>query len=497
MAEGRDFSQELFGESAASGRDLSGEIFQDTVHDRVLTKAKGIREAGLQRTAQGLSLGGSPGLGLLRPFMGERTGAAGPPGHAITVEGYTAPVKGALPMAGQLAGGVTGPFRVYTAPAGAGLGLLVERWIRDEPVTAPEVAKEVLFSFAPEAAESMLRAGVRTVGRATRGAQELRLDEAARRAAGAAPQVFQAPERQAVSTLFEQVRQSGVQLQVDELANWLQRLRPEQLHDLVNRDVRAIDIAMRSGGRFESLVTDLATAPRGRIPAVDIGTLQSLRSHLLARTKTVPDPAAKSLLSDFQQMVDSATDMAPALVQGHSGQMARETVTLLQDARRQWAQVRSAEDLAEILTTGPVSKVTQGGRMHELRLDALMNKLQDQRDPLVKSVLRSLEQTPGAAERFQAFLHDLQQLVPAKTIPISDVSGLRRLGPVGAIDRAISHVLVSPLGQELFREAILQGRGTLSVNLVANMVSAIRRAEWGQAIPGFDIGSRREQSPGP
>lgn len=422
-----------------------------------------------------------PGTGLLRMFAGERTGPAGPPGSTQSIAGYTVPAQGALPAAGERAGFlVAGPLG---AGAGAGIGLYIERKMRGEPVTPYEVGMETALSFLPEAAESTVRGVARQMGRMSRGGGQLRMDEVARRAHEVAPRIFDAPERQATSALFDQVRQSGVRMDATALVDELQRLTPGKYADVLS-EIQRLDTQHKTGGRFATLFESLRQGNTAAlVQGADIGDLQQLHSALRVRGDSLKAAEARQLLRDVNDAVD-ATIFSGGL-KGTPSAAQQDIPEVLRTAREQWARIRRAEDLGQLLTTSPVSKLTHGGEMRAFDLNRLLNMLSDNRAPLAQSVNRAFVRQPEAGQQFTAFLDEMRRLLPGGTIQLSDTQGLRRFAAIAGADRMLSAVLTHPTGQRLFRDAILEGRGRLSINALAEIVNTMRREEFGPgAFPG-------------
>jgi hypothetical protein len=436
-------------------------------------------EGGMQKTGQGLSMPASTqGLSILKALAGERTAPAGPPGHALSVGGYNAPAPGAGAAAGGMLGAVIPePLKAPAAAILSAGGFAAEKKIRGEPVEPMDLVKEAIMSFVPEVLESTVRGASRALGRISRGGQELRVDEAARRAAVAAPQIFQAPEREAVRHVFELVRQSGVRMDTAPIAQEVRTLTAGKYDELLS-EIRRVDNVHKTGGRYEQLVTNLRRGTGPQITGYDIGDLQQLHSTVRQRTQGLASVEARQLLQDFNASIDTA--IQSGLTRG--GTAAGNTPQLLQEARRNWARVRAAEDLGELLTTSPVSKITGNGDRRAFYMDRLLNLLNDNDSQLARSVNRSMGFQPEAQQRFQAFVQELRDILPGKVLEISDVSALRRFAPVAAVDRALSYLLTSPTGQMLFRNAIVEGRGMVSMNTVAELVNATRRAEYGAGV---------------
>jgi hypothetical protein len=363
---------------------------------------------------------------------------------------------------GAVAGGPLG------AAFGAGAGAAVSQAIQGKPVDPQEVLIETALSFLPEAGEALVRRGGRALLRMTRGGHEVLSDEAARRAGRAAQAIFEAPEKQAVSQMFDAVEQSGARVSPAPVQEFLRALPEARVRDLLLLDIQPIDRAMRSERQFTPLLRQWANPQvEGELPR--LADLEALRRHVRDRAAQSPDPAAKRLLYGLRDSLEESIMRTP--LQG-GDESVRE---LLSQARRQWAQVMSAEELSTLLGSSPVSRVTKQGQMLEFHLDRLLNLLRDNRTPRAQSVNRGLAVTPGAQERFVAFVDEMRDVLPGSVLSITDTAGLRRFAPVAAADRMVSHLITSERGQAMLREYMTQKPGPISVQAIALMVNTLRR----------------------
>jgi hypothetical protein len=370
-----------------------------------------------------------------------------------------------LPGVGTAVGGTVGAVTGMTAETLAREGRLP---------TWKEVGREAVWSAVPEVAESTLRGVARMVGRGTRGGQLIRFDEAARRARDQLPAVFQAQTRQQVGAEFDAVRASGVQLDVQPLRQELQRLNPGN-YDQVLEEVRGLDNRHGTGTTYQQIVASLRQPGQG-LRGVQIGTLQDLRSALRQRIERLPTHGARQQLQDVQDAVDAAIDAGIARGRVATGM----TVQQLQEARRQWGRVRAAEDLGVLVErsirgTGDLS-------MGTLNLRQMADYLRRNEGDLAQRINRALDHTPGARAAFQREMDDIAQLYRTVELPMADVMGIWRMPGFAAIRQIISNTLISPRGREMFRNAIIHGRGNLSFNNMAGAANIARR-ETGMELP--------------
>ena len=410
------------------------------------------------RTASGGILGGVPELAV--PALERLTDPSQVPQTAAGVGEVVGQRVGSMvaPGPGTAVGGVVGAVGGLTAGTLATEGRLP---------TWQEVGKEAVWSAVPEVAESVIRSAVRTVARGTRGGRLIRLDEAARRAR-ALPEVFEAQSRQQVGQAFDAVRASGLQLDTGLIQQEVRALRPGKYADLL-AEVRRLDQANRTGGRYQRLVENLRTPGATRIAGMPIGDLQDLRSYLRTRAEGMTSHEARQLVEDFQQSVDDAIDQGIARGRTPTGM----TVADLQEARRQWARTRAAEDLGTLVER--TIDVTPDLTMSSLNLKNMANSLRKNTGPLAQRINRSLDHTPGARAEFQREINDIAGLFETVELPMADVFGIWRAPGFAMARQGLSSILASPRGRQAFREAIVEGRGNLSLNAFAAAVNVARR----------------------
>ena len=475
MAEGRDFSQELFGpgspaapEPAESGRDFTKELFSDTVHDRVMQKSREI--IGTQRTLLGDVPVRKPlTMEELRARSGEWPAAQRP--------------EGVGPLVGEIAGGTIGSVvapgvgTIAGGAAGAGLGQAVEDWILIGEVDPKRAAVEAGLSLLPEVAETALRAGVRSVLRSSAGGKIIRFAEAARRAREMPGAVFDPPEKRQVAQLFEQVRQSGVKIDTSPVRGHVQGLTSGKYDELLS-EVKRIDRGLKTGGRFEALVKNLRGQGTGpQVAGWDIGDLQTLRSEVRKRKEAVKPVEAKQLLEDFQDEVDDAIDFGLAKGRVPAGDVPQ----VLQEARRGWARLRSAEEMTDAIERSITS--TPDLSVQTFNLRQFFDNIRRKAGRQAEQINRALDLTPGGRARFEADIDNISELYKTIEMPLTDVAGFRRSFVIGGLGQMLSRIMSSDVGRKLFSEAVIYGRGRVSPNLMAAIASYARREMMGQDVP--------------
>ena len=365
-----------------------------------------------------------------------------------------------MPGAGTAIGGTLGAVTGMTAETLAQEGRLP---------TWKEIASEAGWSLLPEAAESLGRLGLRTIARNTRGGQIIRFDEAARRAREL-PEVFEAQTRQEVGQAFEAVRHSGVQLDTTALRQEIQGLRPGKYADVMT-EVRRLDRDMKTGNRYQQLLQNLRQTGgvQVQVTGMPIGDLQQLRSGLRQRIDQLEHTEARQLLRDVQRAVDDAVDQGMA--RGRTG--AGQTPEQLQQARREWARLRASEDMGDLIER--TITTTPDLSMSSFNLRQFADAMRRNTGGLAQSVNRSLDQVPGARARFMREVNEISQLYQTAELPMADVFGIWRMPGFAMVRQWISQTLMSDGGRQMFRQAMIEGRGRLSLNGLAAAVNAGRR----------------------
>lgn len=370
-----------------------------------------------------------------------------------------------------------GPLRPVTGAMGAALGEGVEQWVRGEPLDVKRMGIEGGLSFLPEAAESAARTVGRQVLRTLPAGQRIRFDEAARQARDMVGNVFQPLPRETVGEMFEVVRQSGVRMDTGLITQEVRRLTPGKYDELA-AEMRLLDQRYKTGGRYAALVDNLRQGTGPQMVGYDIGDLQQLRSAVRQRADQLGTAEGRQLLRDFQTAVDESIDSGLARGRVPAGQ----TPALLQQARAEWARLRAAEDMGQLVENAITS--TPDLAMNSFHLRKFYDELRRGTSQISQSVNRALDLTPGARERFYEDLDRLSQQFQTIELPLADVAGFRRNAIIGGLGQMFSRVLLnqtvldSPVGA-LFRGAITAGRGTISPNVLANLANVAWRGQRG------------------
>lgn len=383
----------------------------------------------------------------------ERPGAVG----AFLGEAIGGAVSAAIPGAGL----VRNLLRPALAGIGAGLGQETEMVVRGEELKLQRGAVEALLAAVPESGEELIRATARGLLRATRGGREVRLDEAAQIASGFSQQTFRPPDRAATQQLFELMRNQNVLGTLTEGAQFLTELEEGPIKRRLMRELRGLDPEVT-----EALITGTG---------INLGRLQEFRSLLGQQADAVVNRTGGARLSQLMRQIQGTVDDA----------IDRQLDTLnlpgvAGTARQAWHRLKAAERMQQLVTTRPVTKIIDGGKAREFNLEALLNILNDNRSQLTRRVNRDLDRIPGSRQAFADYLADIRDLLPAGKLAMTDVQGLRRFGLIGSLDRVVSHVITHTIGQSLFRQAIIEGRGRVSFNTVATIFNILRRREEGR-----------------
>lgn len=368
---------------------------------------------------------------------------------------------------------VPGPLKPFAGALGAGAGELTEQLVRGEPLNLKKAATESGLSLVPEVVESAARGIGRTILRNVPGGTRIRFDEAARQARQLAPEVFQPQTRDVVGDMFEQVRRSGVKLETKALEQEITSLNGGK-YDALLSEVKRLDNQYKTGGRYTNLLESL----RGNLPrqvGYDIGDLQQFRSAVGQRVRALEPVEAKQLLRDLQVSIDDTIDFG--LSRGVR-QVGNEP-EVLRAARGEWARLRAAEDMGHMVERAITS--TPDLAMNSFNLRAFFDTLRKGDSEISRNVNRALDRTPGARERFMQGLDDISQQFRTIEVPLTDVSGWRRNFIIAGLGQAISSILLTDVGQRLFRDTIVNGRGQLSPNAIALLVNAARR----ETMPGL------------
>lgn len=404
-----------------------------------------------------------------------------------TIEGLASP-SNVLEGVATLA--VPGPLKPLAAGGAAGVGEGLRQWGAGEPMDWRKMANEALWSAAPEAAESVGRHTVRQFARNTPGGIRIRSDQAATEARGIPERVFQPKPAAQISEAFEEVRRSGLNIDTQDLANHLTTLSTGKKADTLNI-LMSLDREHRTGGRYVQLYHDLLTG-RG-MAGSSIGDLQNMRSVLRQHGEKLQSPEARQLVSDLQSAVDDTIDYGlTAGANAASSPQIRET---LHTARRDWAQRMAADDMGGLIE----GKISSSPNLQDsiFSLRGLYDELRRGRSQASKSVNRSLDLTPGARESFTKELDDISRLYQNVEMSLSDVSGMSRMPIIAGVRQGLGQVLLTDWGRKWFKDAITEGRGTLSPNAVGFLVNVARRAFAPEAAEDRPLRPPQESRRGP
>lgn len=363
--------------------------------------------------------------------------------------------------------------RLLVEPMTQTMGEVGGRWWETGKTPTPTEALETFaWNLVPSAAEDTLRAGGRAVLRRGAGGQIIARDAAARQAQGLGARVMQAPEREALSEMFDEIARSGVKLDVTPLRTYWGTLattdRQRALQEVRRISSPLADVLERTGG----------TGLKGW----DIGDLQHLRSELLKRRATVTTPETKDLLYDLRVAVDDAIEQGIAVGKVPAG-FAPER---LKDAQAGWRKMRQAEDLQGLVTKH--TSFNPNTQYSDLNLAALNKELQGT-TKRSQRLLASMDE--GQRDALQAEIKDLSRNYPFVKIPslahivttggslttaaIMALTGAGGPAVAAALPAALSLALGSPKAMGLFREAIVRDRGELKPNTIALILDTARR----------------------
>ena len=407
---------------------------------------------------------------------------------------------------GQAIGGyLGGPLGVLTGGViGSGVGDIARQGMRNI-IRTPEggtlqqgfdprkTFEEMAWSLGPEIIESGARWLGRGMIRSTPGAQRIRFQEAARRARQLPEQLFDPPTEREVSRAFQSVRDSGIKIDTSLIQDELQirGATPGKLQEIFG-EMRRIDRANKTGGRYERLMRDLAN-DNPRTVGYDIGELQNIRSQLRKRREKLEfgTGEAPQLLKDLQDAVDDAIDQGIARGRVPAGQ----TPELLQQARRDYARFRSAEDMAQLIENKITSTPDLG--MVQFNLRAYADEIRRGQTKLAQQANRALRYVPQGHARYQQAIDNIADLYQTIEFPLTNVSGFQRNWIIAGLGQMLSSIMMTTRGQQVFEEAVLQGRGRMSPNALALAFNAAMRELRGESSPGEAAISQPSESPTP
>jgi hypothetical protein len=388
---------------------------------------------------------------------------------------------------------VPGPLKPVAAGVAAGAGEGIRQWGAGEPMDWRKMANEAIWSAGPEAAESVGRQTVRQFARETPGGKILRGAQAAAEARGAPGRIFQPRPADQISDAFEDVRRTGLTIDTQDITNHLTTLSPGKQADTLNV-LTGLDREHRTGGRYVQLYHDLTTG-RG-MAGSSIGDLQTMRSHLRQRAEHLRSgsPEARQLVQDLQGAVDDAIDFG--LTSGAMHASTPQIRDTLHTARRDWANKAAADDMGELIENKISSTPNLGDAT--LRLSSFVDEIRRGRSEATKSINRSLDVTPGARDRFNTEMQEISRLYQDVELSMTDVQGISRLPVIAGVRQGLGKILLTDWGRQWFKDAVTEGRGTLSPNAVGFLVNVGRRALAPEAAEDRPIRAPQEsrQAPG-
>ena len=338
-----------------------------------------------------------------------------------------------------------------------------------------DIATTTAWTLAPQAGEELLRAVPRAILRSGQGARTILSDVAAQESKGLGRRVFHPQDEQVLSKMFEDVKASGVKLDIDPVTDLLTSLKPEQRQVLL-RDVKTISSPLAAALQR----TGQPGAPR--VTGWDIGDLQTLRSDLIKRGQAVRTPERQDLIHEMRMAVDDAIENGMAVGSTAAG----GNPETLKAAQAGWRRLKQSDDLQALVTKH--TNYSPNLQYQDLNLAALKKSLEGT-NPLGRKVAGSL----GEAERtaLQQELATLAKRYPFVKVPntvmnIGGRGGLPAAGylaitgnlsgaAVAASSAVVALALQSPKAMEIFRSAIVNGKGRLSSNDIAAMVNAVRQ----------------------
>jgi hypothetical protein len=168
----------------------------------------------------------------------------------------------------------------------------------------------------------------------------------------------------------------------------------------------------------------------------------------------------------------------------------------LHTARRDWANKAAADDMGELIENKISSTPNLGDAT--LRLSSFVDEIRRGRSEATKSINRSLDVTPGARDRFNTEMQEISRLYQDVELSMTDVQGISRLPVIAGVRQGLGKILLTDWGRQWFKDAVTEGRGTLSPNAVGFLVNVGRRALAPEAAEDRPIRAPQEsrQAPG-
>ena len=185
---------------------------------------------------------------------------------------------------------------------------------------------------------------------------------------------------------------------------------------------------------------------------------------LRKRAEELDPLEARQLLKDVQYDIDEAIDAG--LEASGMGDLARQ-------ARRDYARLKASEEMSDLVER----KITSSPDITDVQLNlrSLHDDLRRNTSRQAQQLNRSLNLTPGAREALQREMDELSKLFRRIELPLADVGRGRRFWIVGMLGGWLSDIMLTTVGRDLFHQAVVQGRGRLSVNALSTILNASRR----------------------
>lgn len=387
--------------------------------------------------------------------------------------------------AGNVAGIATGPFAPVAVPAlgalGAAGGLAAERFIRGKPQpTMGEMGTEALLSFAPEAIEGTIKGVAKGTAKLTKSAKRLFEDKAKGYIEDVAQQTFKAPTKEAAYKAFDDLRAMGIEIQGRNVRKNLGVFTEEGKKDILSnirllpKPNREVDIEY-----FSKMANRIEASMNKKAVRFSLAELQDLRSALMTRARHLSDGAQKDLLYDAAGQVDTAIRNGLDAI-GDEG--AKEAV---QSARRNYFLYTTGEDFGAVL--GKSARPSRDGRSFTIHLGRLKEAILNPGSKLEKTLSQKMDDIPGSKERVIAAIDNMI----GKTDEIVIEGGLLQnpLGVMGNIPKrtsqlpwmqsivnAIGGQLADDIGRERLERLVIENGGKVTVNSLAILSNALRRA---------------------
>ena len=375
---------------------------------------------------------------------------------------------------------VPGPLKPFAAGAAAGVGEGIRQVGAGEPMDWRKMANEAIWSAGPEVGESVIRHGARQFARNTPGGKIVRGAQAADEAMAAPGKIFQPKPKEQISAAFEEVRRTGMPIDMTDIGDHLRTLSPGKQADTLNI-LTSLDREHATGGRYVEMYKAVMknAGAGGTMAGGSIGDLQNLRSVLRQRAEALRtgSPEERQLVRNLQAAVDDTIDFG--LTAGASNAQTAQIRDTLHQARRDWANRAAADDMSELLevkisSTPDLSDTT-------FRLSSFVDEIRRGRSEATKSINRSLDLTPGARDRFNTEMKEISRLYQTVEMPLTDVAGISRMPVVAGIRQGLGQILLTDWGRKWFSKAVTEGRGKLSPNAVGFLVNVARREGWPEA----------------